>query len=66
MPKIKTRKGATKRFKITKNGKVLAKKQGLRHILTKKGSKRKRQLGIKSVLKECEAKKIIRMMPYAR
>jgi large subunit ribosomal protein L35 len=66
MPKIKTKKGATKRFKITKNGKVLAKKQGLRHILTKKGSKRKRQLGLKNVVKECDAKRIIRMMPYAK
>ena len=34
MPKIKTKRGAEKRFKITKTGKVKAKKAKLRHILT--------------------------------
>jgi large subunit ribosomal protein L35 len=65
MPKIKTKKSAAKRFKITKNGKVLAAKMNKRHILTKKTSKRKRQLKGKHVIKHCEAAKIIRMMPYA-
>ena len=36
MPKMKTRKAASKRFRVTANGKVKYKKQGLRHILTKK------------------------------
>ena len=44
MPKMKTRKSAAKRYTVTGSGKVRYKKQGLRHILTKKSSKRKRNL----------------------
>ena len=44
MPKMKTRKAAAKRYKVTGTGKVRYKKQGLRHILTKKSTKRKRDL----------------------
>ena len=65
MPKIKTKKGAAKRYRITKNGKVLINKMGKNHILTKKNAKRKRRLGQAGVLKKCETKKIYRMMPYA-
>jgi len=65
MPKIKTKKSAAKRFKVTKNGKALCAKRGKRHLLTGKTSKRKRQLKGKNVLKTCEAKRIVRMMPYA-
>ena len=44
MPKMKTRKGATKRFKLTASGKVKRFKAYKSHILTKKTSKRKRRL----------------------
>ncbi|MDR0375082.1 MAG: 50S ribosomal protein L35 [Treponema sp.] len=44
MPKMKTRKSAAKRFSFTGTGKVKYKKQNLRHILTKKSTKRKRNL----------------------
>jgi large subunit ribosomal protein L35 len=44
MPKMKTNRGAAKRFKRTANGKIKRKKAFLRHILTKKASKRKRAL----------------------
>ena len=44
MPKMKTHKGATKRFKITGTGKVKRNKAFKSHILTKKTSKRKRNL----------------------
>ncbi|MDR2079869.1 MAG: 50S ribosomal protein L35 [Treponema sp.] len=44
MPKMKTKKSAAKRFSFTGSGKVKYKKQNLRHILTKKSSKRKRNL----------------------
>jgi large subunit ribosomal protein L35 len=44
MPKMKTRKSAAKRYSLTGTGKVKYKKKGLRHILTKKGQKRKRNL----------------------
>ena len=44
MPKMKTKKAAAKRFTLTASGKVKYKKMNLRHILTKKTSKRKRGL----------------------
>ena len=44
MPKMKTNKGAVKRFKLTASGKVKHRSANRSHILTKKGSKRKRQL----------------------
>jgi len=44
MPKIKTHRGAAKRFKLTKSGKVKLNQAFRRHILTKKSTKRKRAL----------------------
>ncbi|MCX7775531.1 MAG: 50S ribosomal protein L35 [Rectinemataceae bacterium] len=44
MPKMKTKKSAAKRFSLTSSGKVKYKKMNLRHILTKKTTKRKRNL----------------------
>ncbi len=44
MPKMKTKKAAAKRFTLTAGGKVKYKKMNLRHILTKKTTKRKRNL----------------------
>ncbi len=63
MPKMKTRKAAAKRFKVTATGKVKYKKQGLRHILTKKTTKRKRTLRHGAVLSEPETKRMKRMLP---
>ena len=45
MPKLKTHKGAAKRFKKTATGKVKRGHSGLRHMLTSKAHKRKRKLG---------------------
>ena len=45
MPKMKSNSGAKKRFKTTRSGKIKRKKAFKRHILTKKSSKTKRQLG---------------------
>ena len=44
MPKMKTHKGAAKRFKITGSGKITRRKANLNHILEKKSPKRKRRL----------------------
>ena len=44
MPKMKTKKSVTKRFKMTGTGKLVRSRPGKRHILTKKSSKRKRGL----------------------
>ena len=65
MPKMKTKKSAAKRYTFTGSGKVKYKKQNLRHILTKKSSKRKRKLrhaGILSKDSVGEIKK--RLLPY--
>lgn len=65
MPKMKTRKAASKRYKVTGTGKVRYKKQGLRHILTKKSTKRKRSLRHSGILSETEAKKVKVLLPYS-
>ncbi|WKC57763.1 50S ribosomal protein L35 [Borrelia sp. P9F1] len=65
MSKMKTRKSASKRYSFTAKGKVKYKKQDLRHILTKKSSKRKRHLGKSGVLSSSEVKRIKTLLPYA-
>ena len=65
MPKMKTRKSASKRYKVTGSGKVVYKKMGLRHILTKKSSKRKMNLRHPGVLSDVEQKRAKSMLPYA-
>lgn len=56
MPKVKTKKAIKKRFKVTATGKLMRCKQGRRHILTKKTSKRKRQLKKATQMDESFAK----------
>jgi large subunit ribosomal protein L35 len=65
MPKMKTRKSAAKRYSVTGSGKIRYKKQGLRHILTKKTSKRKRNLRHAGVLSKAENKRIRGLLPYS-
>ena len=64
MPKIKTRKSAAKRYSLTGGGKIKYKKQGLRHILTKKSRKRKRRLGQTATLSAAEVKRARQLIPY--
>ena len=64
MPKMKTRKSAAKRYRLTAGGKVKYKKQGLRHILSKKTTKRKRKLRHADILSDAETRKVKRMLPY--
>lgn len=61
MPKIKTNRGAAKRFKRTANGYKHAQSHK-RHILTKKGSKRKRQLRPMAMVKPCDVLSVARML----
>ena len=65
MPKMKTRKAASKRYRVSASGKVSFKKQGLRHILTKKSTKRKRNLRKKGEMKGKFVENAKAMMPYA-
>ncbi len=65
MPKIKTRKAAAKRYSVTAGGKVRYKKQGLRHILTKKKAKQRRRLRHPATLSKTEKRRVRRMLPYS-
>lgn len=65
MPKMKTNSGAAKRFKLTGTGKVKRRKQGMRHILTSKASKRKRVLRQGDLISATHARSIKRLIPYA-
>jgi large subunit ribosomal protein L35 len=65
MPKMKTRKSASKRFKITGSGKFKYKKMGMRKKLSKKSSRRKRDLNRDGMLSPAENTKAKRMLPYA-
>jgi large subunit ribosomal protein L35 len=64
MPKLKTKKAAAKRFKITGKGKVKRKKAFARHILTKKSPKRKRGLRKAGFVDKADLKVIKRLKPY--
>ena len=65
MSKMKTKKSASKRLSLTGTGKVKYKKMNLRHILTKRSPKRKRQLRATGILSEAEARKVRKqMLPY--
>ncbi len=64
MPKIKTKRGAAKRFKLTKKGKIKRKKAYKSHILTKKSAKRKRSLKKPGFVHKTDVKNIRRLIPY--
>ncbi len=63
MPKMKTHRGAAKRFKRTAKGKIVRSKQGRRHILTKKTTKRKRQMRKRVVLNATNEKRFKQLLP---
>jgi len=65
MPKMKNNKGAAKRFKKTGSGGFKRKQSHLRHILTKKSSKRKRHLGPKTLVAKVDVASVARCLPYA-
>ena len=66
MPKLKTHKGAAKRFRLTATGKIKRGQSHARHILTKKTNKRKRLLDIDALVSEGDQKRVERMLPYGR
>ncbi len=65
MPKLKTCRGAAKRFKLTKSGKVKRFKAYTSHILTSKSTKQKRNLRKSTLISKSEAKNIRSLIPYA-
>jgi large subunit ribosomal protein L35 len=64
MPKLKTHKGAAKRFKKTGTGKVTRHHSYLRHMLTSKPHKRKKKLSGAVLVSDADTPKVKRMIPY--
>ena len=64
MPKLKTHRGAAKRFSRTKTGKFLRSSAFKQHILTSKTTKRKRGLRGTRTVADVDARKLARMLPY--
>lgn len=64
MPKMKTHRGAAKRFKSTATGKFKRSKAFKSHILTKKTTKRKRKLDTPTLISVADQHQVERMLPY--
>ena len=64
MPKLKSHRGAAKRFKKTSGGKFLRSKAFKRHILTSKPKRRKRHMRGTEVISPADASRLKRMLPY--
>jgi large subunit ribosomal protein L35 len=64
MPKMKTKRAASKRFSFTANGKIKYKKMGMRKKLSKKSNRRKRVLNKPGMLSTSERHKIQVLIPY--
>ena len=64
MPKMKTHRGAAKRFKVTASGKIMHARTNKSHILTKKSPKRKRQLAKLKAVGKSDIKGIKQLLPY--
>lgn len=65
MPKLKTNRGAAKRFRVSASGRVKRGQSHKRHILTKKSSKRKRHLRAASAVHETDVGRFKQLLPYA-
>lgn len=64
MPKMKTNRGAAKRFKMSGSGKIIRSKAFASHILTKKTTKRKRNLRKSDTVDSANFKSVKRLLPY--
>ena len=65
MPKLKTRRGAAKRFNALKSGKIKRKKSKLRHILSSKTTKQKRHLRAAGYVSKANEKAVKRLLAIA-
>ena len=65
MPKLKTHKGAKKRFSVTASGKFKRGHSHARHILTKKTTKRKRNLDQSDLVSRADRAKVRLMLPFS-
>jgi len=65
MPKMKTHKSSAKRFRVSKSGTILRSKAYKSHILTKKTTKRKRNLRKSTSVSNADVKRVKMLLPYA-
>ena len=63
MPKMKTHRGAAKRFKLTASGKIVRRRSLKQHILTSKTTKRKRRLRQPDLISAADMRKVQRLLP---
>ncbi len=61
----KTRKAVSKRFKVTATGKVKRNRQGKRHLLSSKNSKRRRRLGKPALVEKADMRRITESLPFS-
>ncbi len=64
MPKLKTRRAAAKRFRVTGTGKIMRRKAFRNHLLQKKTAVRKRNLSQAAIVDERDAENVSLMLPY--
>lgn len=64
MPKLKTKRSAAKRFKITGSGKILRRRAFKSHLLSKKASKRKRRLRRPALVSGADLSRVRKLLPY--
>lgn len=65
MPKLKTNRGAAKRFRKTKSGKFKRSRAYGKHLFTAKSPKRRRNLRSSTLLSKSDAKRVAKLLPYA-
>lgn len=65
MPKLKTNRGAAKRFKVTGSGKIKRNNSHRRHILTKKTTKRKREMRHSTFVSDADLGPVRKLLPYS-
>ncbi len=63
MPKLKTNRGAAKRFKVTGSGKIKRNNSHRRHILTKKSTKRKREMRHSTLVSDADLSHVRKLLP---
>lgn len=66
MPKMKTKRAAAKRYKVTGSGRVMRMKANKSHILNKKTTKRKRNLRKQTEVDASNLKTVKKLIPYVR
>lgn len=66
MPKLKSRKAAAKRFRVTGSGKIMRRKANRSHLLEHKSTTRKRRLAKAAAVSEVEAENVRLMLPYLK